>query len=36
MAESCEHGNEPEISIKGGEFFDQLSYCHRLKDDSAV
>jgi hypothetical protein len=23
--ELCEHGNEPSISIKGGDFLDQLS-----------
>jgi hypothetical protein len=25
VAGSCEHGNEPSDSIKGGEFFDYLS-----------
>jgi hypothetical protein len=25
VAGSCEHGNEPSGSIKGGEFLDQLS-----------
>jgi len=27
VAKSCEHDNEPSISIKGEEFFDQLSGC---------
>jgi hypothetical protein len=25
VAGSCEHGNEPSVSIKGREFLDQLS-----------
>jgi hypothetical protein len=28
---SCEHGNEPSSSIKGGEFLDQLSDYQLLK-----
>jgi hypothetical protein len=32
---SCEHGNEPSSSIKGGEFIDSLSACQLLKNDSA-
>jgi hypothetical protein len=35
MAGSCEHGNEPSISIKGGEFLDYLSDYQLLKKDSA-
>jgi hypothetical protein len=35
VAGSCEHGNEPSGSIKGGEFLDQLSDCQLLKKDSA-
>jgi len=35
VAGSCEHGNEPSGSIKGGEFFDQLSDCHHLHTDSS-
>jgi hypothetical protein len=31
---SCEHGNEPSGSIKGGEFLDKLSDCQLLKKDS--
>jgi hypothetical protein len=31
----CEHGNEPSVSIKGGEFLDQLSEYFLLKKDSA-
>jgi hypothetical protein len=27
LAGSCEHGNEPSGSIKGGEFLDKLSDC---------
>jgi hypothetical protein len=34
MAGSCGHSNEPSVSIKGGEFLDQLSYCQFLKDES--
>jgi hypothetical protein len=25
VVDSCEHGNEPSVSIKGGEFIDWLS-----------
>jgi hypothetical protein len=32
---SCEHGNEPSGSVKGGVFLDQLSGCWLLKKDSA-
>jgi hypothetical protein len=32
---SCEHGNAPSGSIKGGEFLDYLSDCQLLKKDSA-
>jgi hypothetical protein len=32
VAGSCEHGNEPLGSIKGGEFRDQLSDCQLLKE----
>jgi hypothetical protein len=31
----CEHGNEPSVSLKGGEFLDQLSDYKLLKKDSA-
>jgi hypothetical protein len=31
---SCEHGNEAFDSIKGREFFDHLSDCQLLKEDS--
>jgi hypothetical protein len=34
VAGSCEHCNEPSGSIKGGEFFYQLSDCQLLKKDS--
>jgi hypothetical protein len=27
VAVSCEHGNQPSVSIKGGIFFDLLSDC---------
>jgi hypothetical protein len=27
VAGSCEHGNEPSVSIKGGEFLDWLNDC---------
>jgi hypothetical protein len=30
-----EHGNEPSVSVKGGEFSDQLSDYWLLKKDSA-
>jgi hypothetical protein len=33
---SCEHGNEPLGSIKGSEFFDQLSNCQFLKKDCTL
>jgi hypothetical protein len=36
VTESCEHGNELSVSIKGGEFLDQLNDCHCLKTDSAA
>jgi hypothetical protein len=36
VAGSCEHGDEPLGSIKGGEFFDQLSDCYVLKKDSCT
>jgi hypothetical protein len=32
---SCEHGNEPPGSIKGGEFLDYLSNYQLFKKDSA-
>jgi hypothetical protein len=32
----CEHGNEPSGSIRGGEFFDNLSDCQPLEKDSAA
>jgi len=35
VAGSWEHGNELPGSIKGGEFLGYLSYCQRLKEDSA-
>jgi hypothetical protein len=31
---SCERGNEPPVSIKGGEFLDELSGCQLPKKDS--
>jgi len=34
VAYSCEHGNEPSSSVKGGEFLDQLSDYQLLKKDS--
>jgi hypothetical protein len=34
VAGSCEHGNEPSASIKGGKFPDWLSDCYLLKKDS--
>jgi hypothetical protein len=33
MIGSCEHGNEPSDSIKGGEFLNQLSICQLLRKD---
>jgi hypothetical protein len=35
VAMSCEHGNEPSCSIKGGEFIDQLNEYQVFKKDSA-
>jgi hypothetical protein len=35
VAGSCEHGNEPSSSIKGGEFLCWLRECLLLKKDSA-
>jgi hypothetical protein len=35
VADLCEYGNEPWISIKGGEFTDHLSDCRLMKDDCA-
>jgi hypothetical protein len=35
VAGSCEHGDEPSDSIKGGEFLGQLSDYQLLKKDSA-
>jgi hypothetical protein len=35
VAGSCEGGNEPPGSIKGGEFLDLLRDCQLLKKDSA-
>jgi hypothetical protein len=32
----CEHGNEHSVSIKGGEFVDQLSDYQLLKKNSAA
>jgi hypothetical protein len=32
---SFEHGREPLVSIKGGEFLDRLIVCYTLKKDSA-
>jgi hypothetical protein len=34
MVGSCEHGNEPSDSIKGGELVDYPSDCQLLKKDS--
>jgi hypothetical protein len=31
MASSCERGNEPSGSIKGGELLESLSDCYVLK-----
>jgi hypothetical protein len=33
---SCEHGNKPSGSIKGGEFFEQLSAYKLFKKDFAL
>jgi hypothetical protein len=33
VVSSCEHGNEPSNSMKGGQFLDQLSDC-QLHDAS--
>jgi hypothetical protein len=30
---SCEHGNEPSVSLKNREFLDQLSKYYLLKKD---
>jgi hypothetical protein len=35
MAGSCEHGNEPSSTVKGGEFLDKLGDCQLLKKDVA-
>jgi hypothetical protein len=35
VAGSCEHGNEPLGSIKGGEFLDWLNDYHLIRKDSA-
>jgi hypothetical protein len=32
---SCEHGNEPSGSIKGGEFLDKMSDYKLINRDSA-
>jgi hypothetical protein len=34
VASSCEQGNEPSNSIKGGEILDQLSDYQLLKDSA--
>jgi hypothetical protein len=34
MSGACGHGNEPLVSINGGEFFGCLSDCQPLKKDS--
>jgi hypothetical protein len=34
VADSCGHGNEHSVSIKGGGFLDQLSDPKLLKKDS--
>jgi hypothetical protein len=36
VAGSCDHGNEHSGYIKGGEFFDRLSYYKLLKKDSVL
>jgi hypothetical protein len=36
VAGSCEHGNDPSVSIKGGEFCDQQSDYQFLMTGSAV
>jgi hypothetical protein len=36
VADSCEHGNEPSGSIKGGNFLEQLSDYQLLKQDSPL
>jgi hypothetical protein len=35
MAASCEHGNEPSVSVTGGEFIDKLSDHQLPKRDYA-
>jgi hypothetical protein len=35
MVASCEHGNEPSISIKCVKFLDQMSNYQKLKKGSA-
>jgi hypothetical protein len=35
VTDTCEHGNEPSGSKKGGKFL-ELSYCYLLKKDSAA
>jgi hypothetical protein len=35
VVSSCEHGNEPLDSVRGGQFFDQLSDSQHLKKDPA-
>jgi hypothetical protein len=34
VACTCEHSNEPESSMKSGEFFGYLNDCQLLKDNS--
>jgi hypothetical protein len=36
MADSCEHGNKPSVSVKGREIFDQLSNCCLPKKDCSM
>jgi hypothetical protein len=36
VVSSCEHGNEPSGSVKGGEFLDLLSDSQLLKANSAL
>jgi len=36
VADSCEHGNEPSVSIKGWGFLDYLSDYKLLKNDCSM
>jgi hypothetical protein len=35
VTEYCEHGNEPSVFIKSGEFYEHFGECHLLRNDFA-